>query len=76
MLLSERISLRNTLNCKFNGVQSGIATEAAFADELSAAKFRLAGRTSSAKLNSALPGQVFAHVLPEENHLKYIYFNM
>jgi len=32
------------LNYKFNDVQSGIATEAAFADELSAAKFRLAGR--------------------------------
>jgi hypothetical protein len=32
------------LNYKFNDVQSGIATEAASADELSAAKFRLAGR--------------------------------
>jgi hypothetical protein len=30
------------LNCKFNIVQSGIATEAALADELSEAKCRLA----------------------------------
>jgi hypothetical protein len=44
MLLKAWISLRNILNCKFNDVQSGIATEAAFADELSAAKFRLAER--------------------------------
>jgi len=34
------------LNFKFNEVQSGIATEAAYADELSEAKFRLAEHKS------------------------------
>jgi hypothetical protein len=39
----KNIGGRKILNCKFNGVQNGIATEAATADELSEAKFRLAG---------------------------------